>query len=385
MDRKIRMGMVGGGKDAFIGQIHRMAASLTEKIELVCGAFSSTPEKSKASGKDFFLPPEKTYGTYEEMFAKEKALAVGERMDFVTIVTPNHVHFPVAKAALENGFPVVCDKPMTFNLAEAKELEALVGKTGLPFALTHNYTGYPMVKQARELVLSGKLGKVRKIVVQYPQDWLSTLKEAEDNKQAEWRTDPARSGASGCIGDIGTHAENLAEYITDLEIDEVCADFTTFVKGRKLEDDGNILIHYKGGARGVLIASQISPGEENALRIRVYCEKGALWWRQQEPNTLTVKWLDEPGQVYRTGLDYNTERATEGKWLPSGHVEGYLEAFAIIYKNFAQSLAARLSGEKASALSLDFPGVKEGVRGMAFIESVVESASSDKKWTKMRT
>jgi len=382
MNRKLRMGMVGGGRDAFIGAVHRMAACMDGLVELVCGAFSSTPEKSKASGRDLFLPEERVYGTFQEMFEKESRLPEDRRMDFVSIVTPNHMHFPPARMALESGFPVVCDKPMTFNLEEAKQLEALVDKTGLLFCLTHNYTGYPMVKQAQHLVKDGKLGKIRKVVVQYPQDWLATREETGDNKQAAWRTDPKRAGATCCMGDIGSHAENLVEYITGLEVQELCADFTTFVSGRPLEDDANCLIHYKGGARGVLIASQISIGEENGLRIRVYGEKGGLGWAQQEPNTLVVNWMGKPSAIHRTGGGYVFDRVASSTRLPAGHPEGYLEGFANLYRNFAMALARRLDGGEAKTEYLDFPDVKVGVRGMAFLATVVESSKSG-RWLEM--
>ncbi|MHB9030648.1 MAG: Gfo/Idh/MocA family protein, partial [Candidatus Latescibacterota bacterium] len=381
MNRKLRMGMIGGGKDAFIGAVHRMAATLDSECELVCGAFSSTPERSKESGAKLYLPPERVYGTYEEMFAAEKQLPEGQRMDFVSIVTPNYLHFRPAKQALENGFPVVCDKPMTFNLDEAKQLEELVNRTGLLFALTHNYTGYPLVKEARDMVRSGKLGKIRRIVVEYPQGWLATPIEAQGQKQASWRTDPKRSGAVNCMGDIGTHAENLAEYITGLRITELCADLTTFVEGRVLDDDGNVLLHLDNGARGVLYASQISIGEENALHIRVYGEKGGLEWDQQQPNTLLVKWMDRPMEVYRTAAGYLSERARFNTRLPMGHPEGFIEAFANIYRNFVLALKARLDGQEPKPEYLDFPTVRDGVRGMAFIETVVAAARSDKKWT----
>ena len=296
------MGMVGGGQGAFIGAVHRMAAALDGQIELVCGAFSSNARRSKASGKELYLPSNRVYKNYEEMIKKEKELPEGERMDFVSIVTPNHVHYGPAKMALENGFHVVCDKPLCFNMKEAKTLQKLVKKTGLIFALTHNYTGYPMVKQAKEMIKKGKLGKIRKIVVEYPQGWLSTHLEATEQKQAAWRTDPKRSGAAGSMGDIGTHAENLAEYITGLQITELCADLSIFVKGRLLDDDGNVLLRFDNGAKGVLHASQISAGEENDLNIRIYGEKGGVQWRQMEPNTLVVKWLDKPMEVLRTGV-----------------------------------------------------------------------------------
>ena len=383
--RKIRMGMVGGGRGAFIGGVHRMAAQLDGQIELVCGAFSADPAKSQASGADLFLLANRVYGSYAEMFKREKELPEGERMDCVSIVTPNHMHYPVAKLALEHGFHVICDKPLAFNLKEARALAALVRKTGLIFALTHNYTGYPMVKEARERVRSGQLGKIRKIVVEYPQGWLASLLEATGQKQADWRTDPTRAGASCCIGDIGSHAENLAEYITGLQIESVCAELTTFVTGRKLDDDGSVLLRFTGGARGILSASQISIDEENALAIRVYGEKGGLEWHQEEPNTLLLKWPDRPRQILRTGGGYGTlsAPALKATRLPAGHPEGYLEAFANLYRSFAAAVARAQAGKKVPAAALDFPTVEDGVRGMAFIETVVKSSKSNQKWTKM--
>lgn len=383
LKRKIRMGMVGGGQGAFIGGVHRIAAALDQQIELVCGAFSSDPERSRASGQDFFLPEARCYADFETMMAEEAKLPEGDRMDFVAIVTPNHVHFPAAKAALEAGFHVLSDKPATFDLEEAKALAALVKKTGLQYGLTHNYTGYPMVKQAREMMRTGKLGKIRKIVVEYPQGWLATALEKEDQKQAAWRTDPKRSGAAGCIGDIGTHAENLAEYITGLRIKELAADLTAFVDGRLLDDDGNILLRFEGGAKGILHASQISVGEENALNIRIYGEKGGIEWHQMEPNTLLVKHLDQPTQIYRTGGAYLSESAAAHTRIPAGHPEGYLEAFANIYRNFAAQLSARLSGEPAPDQTHDYPTIEDGVRGMAFIEAVVQSSQNNAAWTKL--
>lgn len=384
LKRKIRMGMVGGGQGAFIGGVHRIAAALDQQIELVCGAFSSDPARSKASGKDFFLPEARCYADFETMMTEETKLPAGERMDFVAIVTPNHVHFPAAKAALEAGFHVLSDKPATFNLDEAKALAELVKKTGLRYGLTHNYTGYPLVKQARDLVHQGELGKIRKIVVEYPQGWLATALEKEDQKQAAWRTDPKRSGAAGCIGDIGTHAENLAEYISGLTIKELAADLTHFVDGRLLDDDGNILLRFEGGAKGILHASQISVGEENSLNIRIYGETGGLEWHQMEPNTLLVHRLDQPTQIYRTGNGYLCESATAHARIPAGHPEGYLEAFANIYRNFAADLSARLTGETSPAYASDYPTIKDGVRGMAFIEAVVESSKNNAAWTPVR-
>jgi predicted dehydrogenase len=374
--RKLRMGMVGGGRGAFIGAVHRMAATLDGQIELVCGAFSSHPKKARQSGADLYLPPERGYASYEEMFIRERQRPEGDRMDFVSIVTPNFLHYPVARLALEHGFHVMCDKPMTFDLKQAKQLEKLVTKSGLVFGLTHNYTGYPMVKEARERVRSGQLGKIRKVVVEYPQGWLATALEKSGQKQADWRTDPERAGASCCMGDIGTHAENLAEYITGLPIEELCADLTAFLPGRKLDDDGSVLLRFKGGARGVLHASQISTGEENALRIRVYGEIGGLDWSQEEPNTLMLKWADRPREILRAGGPGLSAEATSALRLPAGHPEGFLEAFANVYRNFAGAI--RSPGKK----SYDFPTVHDGVRGMAFIEAVVKSSKNNSKWVK---
>jgi len=385
MSRKIRYAMVGGGRGAFIGAVHRIAANIDGQIELTAGAFSADPEKSKASGADFFLDPSRVYGSFEELVKKEAALPADKRVDFVAIVTPNHVHFPAAKAALEHGFHVLSDKPATFDLAEAKALAALVKKTGLLYGLTHNYTGYPLVKEARDMIAAGKIGKIRKIVVEYPQGWLATRVEASGQKQASWRTDPKKSGAAGCIGDIGTHAENLAEYITGLQISELAADLTSFVKGRKLDDDGNLLLRFKGGAKGVLHSSQISVGEENNLNIRIYGEKGGLEWHQAEPNTLLVKWIDQPMQVYRTGNGYLGRNAAAAARTPPSHPEGYLEAFANIYKNFANAIRARLEKKKLAKddPANDYPKVEDGVRGMAFIEAVVKSSKANAAWTKL--
>jgi predicted dehydrogenase len=385
MSRKIRYGMVGGGRGAFIGAVHRIAAAMDQQIELVCGAFSSDPERSRASGADFFLPPDRCYGSFEEMIQGEAALPADRRMDFVSIVTPNHMHFPPAKMALESGFHVLSDKPATLNLAEAKALQVLVKKTGLLYGLTHNYTGYPLVKEARDLIRAGKLGKIRKVVVEYPQGWLATRLEATGQKQAGWRTDPKRSGAGGCVGDIGTHAENLAEYVTGLQISELAADITSFVKGRKLDDDVNVLLRFKGGAKGVLHTSQISVGEENNLNIRVYGELGGLEWHQKAPNTMFLKWLDQPMQVYRTGLGYLGANAKAATRTPPAHPEGYLEAFANIYKNFASAIRARVDGKKVSKddVANDYPKIDDGVRGMAFIEAVVKSSKANAKWTRL--
>jgi predicted dehydrogenase len=380
--RKIRYGMIGGGRGAFIGAVHRIAARIDGQIELVCGAFSSDPERSKESGADLFLPPDRCYGTFEEMIEKEAALPEGERMDFVAIVTPNHVHFPAAKAALEGGFHVLSDKPATFDLAEAKELAAIVEKTGRLYGLTHTYTGYPLVKQARDMIRNGVLGKIRKIVVEYPQGWLATKLEDTGSKQASWRNDPKKSGIAGCMGDIGTHAENLAEYVSGLKISELAADLTSFVEGRLLDDDGNVLLRFEGGAKGVLHASQISVGEENNLSLRIWGEKAGLEWHQNEPNSLLVKWLDQPMQVYRTGNGYLDANAAAATRTPPSHPEGYLEAFANIYKNFANHIRAVIDGTEPSAAALDYPTIEDGIRGMAFIEAVVASSKANAAWTK---
>ena len=380
INRKLRMGMIGGGKGAFIGEVHRIAAAMDGQIELVCGAFSSDPGRSKESGESLYLPANRVYGSYGEMIAAERELPQGERMDFVSIVTPNHVHFEPAMLALENGFHVVLDKPMTLDLQEAKQLQRKVEETGLLFLLTHTYVGYPMVRQARKLVRDGVLGKLRKVYVEYPQGWLSRPSEQTGDKQAAWRTDPSKSGKSGCMGDIGTHALHLAEFISGLRTTQLCASLYTFVEGRRLEDDGNILLQFDNGASGVLMASQVAAGEENALKVRIYGENGGLEWNQQEPNTLTVKWLDEPAQIYRAGG--NAAISPEARAFcrtPVGHPEGYLEAFANLYRSFASAWRARVSGVENERA--DFPSVADGVRGMAFLDNVLRSNDSTEKWT----
>jgi predicted dehydrogenase len=385
MNRKLRMGMVGGGKDAFIGAIHRYAALMDGLIEVSCGALSINPEVAKASGEMLFLPPERTYLNYEEMMEKESKLPPDKKIDFVTIVTPNFAHFAPAMLAMEKGFNVVIEKPIAFTIDEARQLKKKVEETGLILCLTHTYSGYPMVKQARQMIKNNALGKIRKVWVEYPQGWLSKLSEREGNAQAAWRTDPKRSGKSGCMGDIGTHAAHLAEYITGLKITKLCADLNIFVEGRLLDDDGNVLLKFDNGAAGVLMASQVAAGEENALKIRVYGEKGGLEWRQQEPNSLIMKWLDQPMQILRAGVGYKeplSSFATHNFRTPGGHPEGYLEAFGNIYHNFAQTLSARIDGKQPSPESLDFPGVDDGIRGMAFIDNVVASSISKEKWTK---
>ena len=382
MKTKLRYGMIGGGRGAFIGAVHRIAAQMDGQAELVAGAFSSDPDRSRASGEDLFLDPARVYGSFAEMAEAEAKKPAAERLDFVVIVTPNHQHFPPAKLFLEKGFNVVCDKPVTFDLKESLALRKIVAKSGKVFALTHNYTGNAMVKQARDLVRSGKLGAVRKIVVEYPQGWLATSLEKTDQKQAAWRTDPKRSGAAGCMGDIGTHAENLARYVTGLRISELCADLTTFVPGRALDDDGNVLLRYEGGAKGVLHASQISVGEENALSLRVYGEKAGLEWRQEHPNQLLVKYADRPTEVWGRGNGYVSSAAARGAArTPAGHPEGYQEAFGNLYREIFRAVRAEVSRKKLPR-DPDFPTIEDGVEGMAFIETVVKSSRLGAKWVK---
>jgi predicted dehydrogenase len=382
MNRKLRMGMVGGGKDAFIGSIHRLAANMDGLIEVVAGALSIKPEVAKESGKMLFLEDARTYLTYEEMIEKESKLPADKRIDFVTIVTPNFAHFAPAMLALEHGFHVVIEKPMTFTLDEAKQLKKKVEETGLLLCLTHTYSGYPMVRQARAMVRDGVFGKIRKVYVEYPQGWLSKMSEREGNAQAAWRTDPKRSGKAGAMGDIGTHAAHLAEFITGLKITHMCADLNIMVPGRALDDDGNVLLKFDNGAAGVLMASQVAAGEENALKIRIYGEHGGCEWAQQEPNTLLVKWLDKPTQILRAGSNgFISAEAAFNTRTPAGHPEGYLEAFANLYRNFALALSARIDGTQTPTV-LDFPSVEDGIRGMAFIDNVVKSGQSAEKWTK---
>ena len=383
ISRKLRYGMIGGGRGAFIGAVHRIAAQMDGQAELVAGAFSSDAARSQATGEDLFLDASRVYGSYLEMVAAESKKPMGQRLDFVVIVTPNHQHFPPAKLFLEAGFNVVCDKPVTFDLKEARDLRKIIAKSKKVFALTHNYTGNVMVKQARDLVREGKLGAIRKVIVEYPQGWLSTALEKTDQKQAAWRTDPKRSGAAGCIGDIGTHAENLVRYITGLEIDSLCADLTPFVKGRQLDDDANILLRFKSGAKGILHASQISVGEENALNIRIYGEKAGLEWKQEHPNQLVVKYPDKPTEIWGRGNGYLTSAAAKAATrIPAGHPEGYLEAFGNIYREVFRAIRAEVTG-KAQPKDLDFPTIADGVEGMAFIETVVKSSRAGSRWLKL--
>lgn len=374
--------MIGGGRGAFIGAVHRIAAQMDGQAELVAGAFSSNPERSRVSGRDLFLDPARTHGSYAEMAEAEAAMPRERRLDFVVIVTPNHQHFSPAKLFLERGFNVVCDKPVTFDLAEAKALRALVAKTKKIFVLTHNYTGNAMVRQAREFVRTGALGTIRKVLAEYSVGWLATRLEATQQKQAAWRTDPKCSGATGCIGDIGTHAENLIRFVTGLHIEELCADLTTFVAGRRLDDDGNILLRFKGGARGVLHTSSICVGEENALNFRVYGTKAALEWHQEHPNELIVKFADRPRQVWRRGNGYVCADAARNTRIPGGHPEGYLEAFGNLYRDAFRAIRAEVAG-KLPPRDVSFPTIDDGVAGMAFIETVVRSARRGSKWVKL--
>lgn len=373
--------MVGGGRGAFIGAVHRIAAAIDGEIELVGGAFSSTPEKSKASGEDLMLDPARCYGDFKEMILKEKRRK--DRMDAISIVTPNHMHFAPAKMALENGFHVICDKPVCFSLAEAKKLREIVEKTGLTFALTHNYTGYPMVKHARHLIKTGAIGEIRKVVVEYPQGWLAFPIEQQGSKQAEWRTDPKRSGIAGAVGDIGTHAENLAEYMTGLKITELCADVSTFVENRLLDDDANVLLHFDNGAKGILHCSQICNGDLNGLNIRVYGELGTLQWHQERPQYLYHK-TSNGQQVYEPSVGTLSDTANNHTRIPFGHPEGYLEAFANIYRNFARTVRKRMNGEAPNEFDLDFPTIDDGIRGMQFVETVIASGKAKQKWVKFK-
>ena len=384
LNRKLKMGMIGGGPGAFIGSVHRKASRLAGGIDLVAGAFDINPRKSKQQGRELLIDPKRVYGTYQQMIESELKLPEGERIDFVSVTTPNNWHFPIARDFLEAGFHVMCEKPMTLNVKEAKELKQVVKKTRKVFGLMHNYTGYPMVKLARDMARGGELGKIRKIVVQYPQGWLATALEKTGQMQAAWRTDPKQSGGAGSMGDIGTHAENLSEYISGLKITQLCSDLTIFVKGRRLDDDGNVLLRFNNGARGVLHVSQVSIGEENNLAIWIYGEEKGLEWHQEHPNYLYVKEPDGPLQVWRRGNPYvaaKSAAAGRATRLPSGHPEAFLEAFANNYCNFADTVRAKITRTKPDPLAVDFPSVNDGLRGMLFIETVLASAKSKQKWT----
>jgi predicted dehydrogenase len=379
-NRKLRMGMIGGGKDAFIGAVHRLAFNMDGQVQLVAGTLSIKPEIAIESGHDLFLDEDRIYTDYKVMLEKEAAMPSDKRIDFVSIVTPNFAHFDPAMMALDKGFNVAIEKPITFSLEEAKKLKEKVKETGLTLLLTHTYTGYPMVKQAKQMLKGNMFGKIRKVYVEYPQGWLSKFIEG-NNAQAAWRTDPKRSGAAGAMGDIGTHAFNMAEYVTGLKTEKMCADLNIMVEGRLLDDDGAVFLKFNNGATGVLMATQVAAGEENNIKIRVYGETGGLEWKQEDANTLLVKWLDKPTEVYRAGTGYLSSFAKHNCRTPAGHPEGYLEAFANHYRNFVLTIRARMNGEQPKEEWLDFPGVDEGVRGMAFIENVVKSGKSSEKWT----
>lgn len=378
--RKIRMGMIGGGPGSMIGPIHRAAANLDGQIELVCGVFSSKPEVSQQLGRELFLSAERCYASFEDMMEREAQLPPDERMDFVAVVTPNHLHFPVARLAMQHGFHVLSDKPATLNFSEAEQLAHCVKESGLLYGLTHTYAGYPMIKQARDMVREGRLGRVRKVLVEYPQGWLSQAGIEGESKQAEWRLDPARSGASTCVGDIGSHAAHLSEYVTGSAINAICADLGAVVESRKMDDDATILLRFDNGARGVLIASQICAGEENNLKIRVYGEAGGLEWNHTDPNTLLFKPLDRNAQIIRAGGPEMTPLAAANCRTPGGHPEGYLEAFANHYRNFAGQVRARLENRAPTESEADVPGLPDALRGMRFIESAVKASASEQKW-----
>src|SRR5918995_596354 len=382
--KKLKMGMVGGGSGALIGAVHRRAAIMDGEVEFVAGALSSNREKALASGRELGLTGERNYASWERMLEDELSLPEKERIDFVSIVTPNHMHHPVARAFAEAGFNVVLDKPMVHTSQEAEDLMRVVESSGVVFAVTYTYTGYPMVKQARHMVREGLLGEVRKVIVEYNQGWLVSQLEESGTKQAEWRTDPARSGIAGAIGDIGSHAENLVSTITGLEVAEICADLTTFVSGRRLDDDGNLLIRYEGGAKGVMIASQVSTGEENDLRIRVYGTQGGLEWRQEGPNYLVFNPAEAPTQVLKRGNEYLSEDAKRATRLPPGHPEAFIEAFANVYTSVAATIRAKQIRAEPDGLRQDFPTVYDGARGVHFIEKTVESSRSDDKWLDAR-
>lgn len=379
LDRKIRYGMVGGGPGAFIGTVHRSAARLDGEIELVAGAFSSSPEKSKLQGEHLHLDPERVYGSYEEMAEREAERPEGDRIDFVSIVTPNFLHHDVATTFIERGFHVVCDKPMTTTLEDAEHLCRLVDQEGVVFALTHNYSGYPMVKQARALVEKGVLGPIRKIVVEYPQGWLARPLEKEGNKQAAWRTDPEKAGA-GALGDIGTHAEHLARYVTGLDLERMCADVGTVVEGRGIDDDASIFARFEGGVRGLIHCSQISAGEENNLRLRVYGTDAGLDWQQEDPHRLrllTDLEGDAPEKVYTHGRAYLDSSVQPFIRTPQGHPEGFIEAFANLYRSVGRTIAARASGAEPEPHDLDFPTVQDGAMGVHFIETALKSSRKE--------
>ncbi len=373
--QRVRYGMVGGGEGAFIGAVHRMAARLDDAWELVCGAFSSSAEKSRRSGAALGLPAQRCYDNFEQMMAREAALPAAERMQCAVIVTPNRTHLPVARAALANGFHVLSDKPATASLAECRELATSLRAAGLQYGLTHPYTGYPMIREARARIARGELGTVRKVLVEYLQGWLAAPIERDGQKQAAWRTDPAEAGASCCMGDIGVHAFQLAEFVAGLPVEKICADLHTVVAGRQLDDDGAVLLRFAGGASGVLMASQVCTGEENNLRLRIYGDRASIDWHQMEPNSLWLKPIDGPARLLRTGVAGTGESAAAAQRTPSGHPEGYIEAFANIYREFA----AQLQGQAVDTV----PGITDALRGMAFVETAVASSAAGNQWREL--
>jgi predicted dehydrogenase len=382
--KKLRYAMVGGGQGAFIGAVHRKAMALDGQMELVAGALSSDPQRARASGAELGLADARNHGRWQDLLADELKRPGDERIDFVSIVTPNHVHFPVAHAFAEAGFHVVCDKPLVHSSQEALALQEAAKRSGCVFGVTYNYTGYPMVREARELVAKGAIGVVRKVIVEYNQGWLATKLEDSGQKQADWRTDPARSGIAGAMGDIGSHAENLVATVTGLELESICADLTTFLAGRRLDDDGNVLMRFANGAKGVLIASQIEVGCENDLRLRVFGSTGTLTWHQEDPNRLVHSPIDGPARVLTRGSPWLGEAARRATRLPTGHPEAFLEAFANVYLGVAAHIRAVQAGHAPDPLEADYPRLADGVRGVRFIEKVVESAGSASKWTAMR-
>jgi len=385
LGRKLMFGQVGGGRGAFIGETHRRSAMTDGLTEVVAGALSSTPELARQSGEDLLLSPERNYGSWQDMLAREGSLPEGERIDFVSIVTPNHVHFEPALAFVEAGFNVIIDKPMVHASAQAQALVDAVAAHDVLFGVTYNYTGYAMVKEARDWVRSGKLGEIQRVVVEYPQGWLLDNIDATGQKQAEWRTDPARSGIVGAVGDIGTHAEVLMSYITGLEIDAICADLNAFVPGRRLDDDASVLLRFTSGARGILWVSQVAVGEENSLNIRVYGTKGGLRWQQETSNELLFYPADGPVEVHKRGNAWLGEAAARASHIAPGLNEGFFEAFANIYMNFTDTIRARLLGREPTVLEADFPTVHDGAQGVKFMEKVVESSNSEMKWTPWNT
>ena len=378
MDR-LKMGMIGGGKGSFIGPVHRIAAAMDGMTELVAGAFSSQPEVSAETGRMLGLDPSRVYMTWEDMISKESQLPAAERIDFVAIVTPNHLHFGPAIAAAKAGFHIVCDKPLCMSAGEAKELGRIIAESGVAFCITHNYTGYPMVKKAREMVMNKEIGTVRKVVTEYLQGWLTEKQEEKGNSQAIWRADPAKAGVAGCMADIGTHAFQLSEYISGKRVSSLYSQLNSVVEGRKLDDDGVVIFNMEDDVKGVITASQVATGEENNLKIRIYGSEGSITWEQMEPNSLIVRWTDKPYQVYRTATGFNETGGTAALHarIPAGHPEGFIEAFANIYRNFAIGLSS--SATASQKTDYDYPGLTTGIKGMKFLEAVVKSSAS-KKW-----